>query len=88
MLRVATLAAVAALLAAAPASAKSIHISTSGKSADEVKAEIQKAAVTVCRAEVGDSFLAYYLQAPCVRSTVKATLKESNIPALTEVASR
>jgi len=88
MLRVVTLAAVAALLAAAPASAKSIHISTEGKSLDEVKAEVHKAAVVLCRAEVGDSLLSYYLQAPCVRSTVQAALKESNIPALTEVASR
>lgn len=81
------MAAVAAVLAAAPASAKSIHISTAGKSADEVKAEVQKAAVELCRAEVGDSALSYYLQSPCVRSTVKAAFKGSVIPA-TEVASR
>ncbi|CAN7142799.1 hypothetical protein LJR225_000052 [Phenylobacterium sp. LjRoot225] len=80
------MAAVAALLAAAPASAKSIHISTAGKSSDEVRAEVVKAAVNLCRAEVGDSSLAYYLQAPCVRSTVKAALKAGNVP--TEVASR
>jgi len=86
MLRVATLAAVAALLAVAPASAKSIHISTAGKSTVELKAEVVKAAVNLCHAEVGDSALAYYLQTPCVRSTVKAALKEANIP--TEVASR
>lgn len=88
MLRVITLAAVAALLAAAPASAKSIHISTVGKSKEEVKAEVLRAAVDLCHAEVGDSILDYYLQTPCVRSTVKAALKESNIPAPTEVAWR
>jgi hypothetical protein len=86
MLRVATLAAVAALIAAAPASAKSVHISTAGKSTAEVKAEVVKAAVNLCHAEVGNSVLSYYLQAPCVRSTVKAALKDANIP--TEVATR
>jgi hypothetical protein len=89
MLRVATLAAVAVVLAAAaPASAESIHISTAGKSADQLKAEVYKAASELCHAEVGASSLSYYLQRPCVRSTVTAALKEAKIPSLTEVASR
>jgi hypothetical protein len=86
MFRVVTLAAVAALFAAAPASAKSITISTAGKSTAEVKAEVVKAAVDVCYAEVGSSPLAFYLQTPCVRSTVEAALQEANVKAV--VASR
>jgi hypothetical protein len=81
MFRAVTLAAVAALLAAAPASAKSIEVSTAGKSTAEIKAEVVKAAVDVCRAEVGNSALAFYLQTPCVRSTIESALQKADIKA-------
>lgn len=87
MLRVLTLAAVAAALVAGPASAQSIRISTSGKSPEALKAEIHKAAVRVCIAETRDSLLSYYLQAPCIRGTEKAALEQSGDPAL-RLASR
>lgn len=87
MLRIATLAAVAAVVVAGPAAAESIHISTLGKSSEQVKAEIQKAAVRVCREENAGSILAYYLQEPCVKATVKAAAAQSADPAL-QVASR
>lgn len=87
MLRFATLAAVAAALVAGPAAAQSVHISTSGKSPDQLKAEIHKAAVRVCIAETHDSLLSYYLQAPCIKGTEKAALEQSGDPAL-KVASR
>ena len=88
MLRLATLAAVAAVLIAGPASAaESIHVTTVGKSPAQVKAEIQTAAVKLCNAEVGDSILSYYLQTPCVKATVKAAVAQSADPAL-QVASR
>jgi hypothetical protein len=87
MLRIATLAAVAAAVVAGPAAAESIHVSTVGKSSEQVKAEIQKAAVKVCRAETGDSLLSFYLQAPCVKATTKAAVAQSNDPAL-QVATR
>jgi hypothetical protein len=78
MLKIATLAAVAAVLLAGPAAAAdAIHISTAGKTPEQLKAEIHKAAVKVCNAEVGDSLLAYYLQTPCVKSTVKAAIAQS-----------
>lgn len=87
MLKIATLAAVAAALVAGPAAAESIHISTTGKSSEQVKAEIEKAAVQLCRAETGDSLLSFYLQAPCVKATIRAAVAQSNDPAL-QVASR
>ncbi|HKR90042.1 MAG TPA: hypothetical protein VJS38_17885 [Phenylobacterium sp.] len=87
MLRFATLAAAAAVLVAGPAAAESIHVSTVGKSSEQVKAEIQKAAVRVCRAETSDSQLAFYLQAPCVRAAIKAAVAQSSDPAL-QIASR
>jgi len=83
MLRIATLAAVAAVLGAAPASAESIRISTAGKTPEQVKAEVAKAAAELCRAEVGDATLAYYMQRPCIRGTVSAALKS---PAATRMA--
>lgn len=75
MLRIATLAAVAAVLGAAPASAESIHVSTAGKTPDQVKAEVVKAAAELCRAEAGDAALAYYIERSCIRGTVRAALK-------------
>ena len=87
MLRFVTLAAVAAALVAGPASAQSIRIATAGKSPDQLKAEIHKAAVRVCDAETRDSLLSYYMQSPCVKATVKAAVEQSGDPAL-RVASR
>lgn len=87
MLKIATLTAVAVALVAGPAAAESIHISTTGKSSEEVKAEIQKAAVHLCTAENSGSLLSYYMQAPCVKATIKAAVAQSSDPAL-QVASR
>ena len=76
MLRIATLAAVAAVLGAAPASAESIRVSTAGKTPAQVKAEVTDAAVKVCRA-TGDATLAYYVERSCVRHAVKTALGQS-----------
>jgi len=88
MFKLATLAAVAAILVAGPAAAaESIHITTAGKSPAQVKAEIQKAAIKLCDAEIGASLLSYYMQAPCVKATVKAAVAQSSDPAL-QIAAR
>ena len=56
MMRILTVAAVAALIAA-PAAAQTVKISLAGKSQDQVQAEVQKAAKKVCNAAtVGASF--------------------------------
>lgn len=83
MLRIATLAAVAAVLGAAPASAESIRISTEGKTPVQIKAEVSKAAARVCRS-TGDAALGYYLERSCVRDAVKTAMSQS--PAAAQMA--
>jgi hypothetical protein len=83
MLRIVTLAAVAAVLGAAPASAESIRIATAGKTPDQVKAEVVKAAAELCRAEVGDATLAHYMQGSCIRATVSAALSSPEAARMT-----
>ncbi|MDB5442268.1 MAG: hypothetical protein JWP73_644 [Phenylobacterium sp.] len=81
MLRMITLAAAAAALLAAPASAaESIHISIKGKTTAELKAEIVKAAETLCWRETVGSSLQVDTQRACVAHTVKATFAQA--PAL------
>jgi hypothetical protein len=76
MLRIISLAAAAALLAGA-ASAQSISISTHDKSADQLKAEIVKAADKLCyRQTVGASY-PIDAQRVCVANTVRKTLAQT-----------
>jgi hypothetical protein len=82
MLRIATLATVAAALVAAPASAASIHVNTSGKTADQVKSEVVAAAFHLCRAESRGSALQEQLLATCMKSTVQTALTSAPEPAL------
>jgi hypothetical protein len=86
MTRIVILAAAAALIAA-PAFAQSIHISTAGKSPDQVRAEVQAAATKLCSREIANwTFPGDSLRA-CVAGTVKTTLAQSNDPQL-KLASR
>jgi gas vesicle protein len=56
MIRILTVAAAAALIAA-PAAAQSVRVATAGKSTEQLNADIAKAAKKVCnRAIVGSSF--------------------------------
>jgi hypothetical protein len=81
MIRLITLAAAAALVAL-PASAQSIRISTAGKSVEQVRLEVFKAAKSLCAREtVGASFPADEMRA-CVKGTVRTTLAQSSNPAL------
>jgi hypothetical protein len=82
MLRIATLAAAAAILVAAPASAASINVPTAGKSPDQVKAEVAKAASRLCRRESWGSALEEQLQASCVSATVRSALTSAADPAV------
>jgi hypothetical protein len=83
MFKLATLAAVAVALVAGPATAgESIRISTAGKSAEQVKAEVWKAAAHVCQVETRSSLLAYYMQAPCIRAAIRDAAAQSGDPAL------
>jgi hypothetical protein len=88
MYRIAALAAFAATVVAAPAYAASIHVSTVGKSPEQVKADVTKAAIQLCRAESQGSVLLYPLESACVRDTVRSALTQSNDPAFSKIASR
>ena len=88
MHRIAALAALAATVIAAPAYAASIHVSTVGKSPEQVKVEVTNAAIRLCHAESQGSALLYPLESVCVRDTVRSALTQSNDPAFSKVASR
>ena len=86
MIRIVSLAAAAALIAL-PAGAQSIRISTAGKSPEQVKQEVFKAATKLCaRQTVGASFPVDEMRA-CVKGTARTTLAQSSDPAL-RLASR
>jgi hypothetical protein len=76
MNRIAFLAA-AAVLVALPASAQSIHIPTAGKTPEQVRADVYKAANKICALETyGASFPVDELRA-CVDHTVRVTLAQA-----------
>ena len=86
MIRLITVAAAAALVAL-PASAQSIRVSTAGKSVEQIRLEVLKAAKSLCAREtVGASFPVDEMRA-CVKGTVRTTLAQSSDPAL-QFASR
>jgi hypothetical protein len=88
MLRYIIPAAAAAALVAAPACAGSIRISTDGKTAREVKAEIVAAAVRLCAPESAGSAVAAQLQDRCVRDTVRSAAVQSSDPSVLKLARR
>lgn len=86
MNRIAILAAAAALIAL-PASAQSIHVSTDGKSAQQVRAEVFQAARKLCQEEVAGYAYRTDEARSCLEHTVRNTLAQSHDPSL-RVASR
>ena len=89
MIRILTLAAAAAVLVAAPASAQSIRVSTAGKTAEQLHSDIAAAAHKVCVRELamGVTFPQDEL-ARCVKATVAATVTQAHDPALSEVVAK
>ncbi|CAN7280620.1 hypothetical protein LJR219_001317 [Phenylobacterium sp. LjRoot219] len=83
MRHIAILAAVAAALVAAPASAASVQISTAGKSAQQIRADVEKAAAEVCWQETRHDTLSYYTKAPCIRRTAREALQGLEQPLTT-----
>ena len=81
MHRIVILAAAAALLAL-PASAESIHISTVGKSAQQVRDEVFKAANRLCARETGGATVRIDEMRACVDATARATFAQSSDPGL------
>jgi len=87
MLRMITLAALAAAIAA-PASAAEIRVSLVGKSAEQITTDISAAAHTVCRRETsGESFRLVAMES-CHRATVKAALAQINDPQVNAAAQK
>jgi hypothetical protein len=90
MLRIITLAAAAAAtLVAAPAFAEqSIKVSTDGKSAQQVRAEVTKAAHTLCALDTFGASYAVDAERACIANTVRATLAQAHDPELLKMAQR
>lgn len=77
MIRILTVAAVAALVAAPAVAQPSIRVSTSGKTPDQVKAEVVKAASRLCSVETSGSSFPIDAQRACVAHTVSLTLAQA-----------
>lgn len=86
MIRIAKFAAIAAVLAAAtPAAAESITVSTHGKTAAQVNAEVAQAARTVCRREMWQSVSGLSGYSQCIALTIA---EARNSQAYIKLASR
>ena len=86
MIRILTIAAAAAMLVAAPASAQSVRVSVAGKSTEQLHADIAKAAKKVCSlATVGASF-PREMYASCFKHAVEDAVTKANDPALAAAA--
>lgn len=75
-----------ALTAAAPASASELRVKVAGKSAEQVRADIVKAASTVCWQDVRGEALAGYLYPACVRASVNDAVAKISAPSQTAAA--
>lgn len=86
MIRILTVAAAAAMLIAAPASAQSMKVAVAGKTTPQLHADIAAAAKKVCnRAVVGASF-PREMFASCYKAAVADAVAKSNDPALAAAA--
>jgi hypothetical protein len=75
MHRIAALAlAAVTALAAVPAAAQSIHISTDGKSPEQLRSAVAGAANQLCRSQTTTPELRFFTQDSCVRATVRAAM--------------
>ena len=86
MIRTLTLAAVAMMLVAAPASAQSLRVSTVGKSTEQLHADIAKAAKSVCNlATIGATF-PREMYAACYKAAINDAVAKLGDPALARAA--
>lgn len=85
MIRILTVAAVAALIAA-PASAQSARVSTANKSAEQLHADITKAAKKVCNLAVVGASFPREMYASCFKHAVADAVSRTGDPALATVA--
>lgn len=86
MIRILTLAAATAMLAAVPASAQSMRVPVTGKSAEQLNADIAKAAKKVCSLAVVGTAFPHEMYASCYKAAVVDAVTQANDPALAAAA--
>ena len=70
-----------ALTIAAPVSAAELRVKIAGKSAEQVRADVVKAASTVCWEDLRGQAMAGYLYPSCIRDSVSDAYAKINAPA-------
>jgi gas vesicle protein len=85
MIRILTVAAVAALIAA-PASAQSVRVPVAGKTTEQLHADITKAAKKVCSMAVVGASFPREMYASCFKHAVADAVAKANDPALANAA--
>ena len=88
MIRILTVAAAVASLAAPAFAADSIRISTTGKSPEQLHAEITKAAKSLCDFAVQNATFPREEMAACMKDTVAAAVVQAHDPALSAIAAK
>jgi hypothetical protein len=86
MIRTLTIAAAAAMLVAAPASAQSMKVAVAGKTTEQLHADIAKAAKKVCQQAVVGASFPREMYASCFKHAVADAVTRANDPALAAVA--
>ena len=82
MLRNICIATAALAMSAASAQAETIHISTVGKTSEQIKTEVFKAARSLCAMELWGASFRFDEERACVAATVKETFAQAPDPAL------
>ncbi len=72
-----------AVAVAAPASAAELRVKVAGKSVEQVRADIIKAANTVCWQDIRGESMAAYMYPACVRASINDAIAKINSPSLT-----
>ena len=87
MIRLMSLAALAAFAVAAPASAEDgVRVSLSGKSAEQIHSEVKHAAASVCRRATSEETFFVAAYNTCYRATMKQTFEKIGDPQLMAMA--
>jgi hypothetical protein len=86
MIRILTVAVAATMLVAAPAAAQSTKVAVTGKSAEQLHADIGKAAKKVCNLAVVGASFPREMFAACYKASVADAVTRANDPALAAVA--
>ena len=70
-----------AITVAAPVSAAELRVKVAGKSAEQVRADVVKAASAVCWEDLRGQAMAGYLYPSCIRASVNEAYAKINAPA-------